>query len=70
MCSTFFEKAGRQLPPIDSVLIRLTLGSPPNNALQRTRAAALLQSVSGELSTSSRRRAPLSFRTLGDNGSR
>jgi hypothetical protein len=37
----------------------------PNTALQRTRAAALLQHVHGELSTSRRRRAPLSFETFG-----
>ncbi len=39
---------------------------PPNNALQRTRAAASLQSVSGELSASGCRRAPLSFEPFGD----
>jgi hypothetical protein len=38
----------------------------PNSALQRTRAAVLLQSVHGELSTFGRRRAPLSFMPLGD----
>ncbi len=38
----------------------------PNNALQRTRAAWLLQPVTGKLSTSGRRRAPLSFEPLGD----
>ena len=41
------------------------LPGPPNTALQRTRAAVSLQSVPSELSTSGRRRAPLSLRPLG-----
>ena len=41
-------------------------GIPPNNALQRTRAAVLLQSVPGEPSTPGRRRAPLSLGPFGD----
>ncbi len=39
--------------------------TPPNNALQRTRAAVSLRSVPGELSTSERRRAPLSLGPFG-----
>ncbi len=50
--------------------VRRTTGAtvaylPPNNALQRTRAALSLQSVPGEPSTSRHRRAPLSFEPLG-----
>ena len=40
----------------------------PNDALQRTRAASLLQCVPGEIATVGRRRAPLSFETLGPLG--
>ena len=42
--------------------------TPPNTALQRTRAAVLLQRVPRELSSPGRRRAPLSFRTFGPHG--
>ncbi len=44
------------------------MNASPNNALQRTRAAVSLQSIPGELSTSERRRAPLSLGPLGARG--
>src|SRR5262249_20087222 len=40
--------------------------SPPNTALQRTRAAASLHSVPGKFSAPGCRRAPLSFQAFGD----
>ncbi len=43
---------------------------PPNNALQRTRAALSLQALPGEISASWRKRAALSFRTFGDLGTK
>ena len=42
------------------------MGSTPNTALQRTRAALLLRSARGELATPRHRRAPLSFWPFGD----
>ena len=42
-----------------------SMDATPNNAPQRTRAAVSLQSVPGELSTSGRRRAPLSLGPFG-----